>query len=431
MKLLDKDIASYKDSEDTGFDMINQYHKSVDEDMQNATLYNKARIGVGRNPLNIGQHIFEDIKPTASGGGYDSNYPGVNVDIANDMKIEVPDFNKFARPSTLADPDEMLKNRFSRFSRYGYIDLSGEFLTGTREYLFFSKPDLHLMNYDGSIYDQLLTNPFLCEAYKHYRYSFYSLQQYYGGSNEISGDSSVGPVSKDSATAFDINCKYIPLLTNMATSTLDLGDITAGEVENNRNLYGITTTYREGSLSSDLGFDFSIEFKDTKYLDVYMMFKIFDEYERHKYFSDIEPNRPEYVINRIYPEALSIWKLIVDDTDRVIYWAKATACVPMNVPRGAVSNIEGVPKFTINWKAQFISDMNPIQLAELNNLTMISMNVNGLDGADIALPSDGETWVGYPYIIPGGNTRGFNTPRRTGDYSASEEQTMYKLIWIH
>jgi hypothetical protein len=59
------------------------------------------------------------------------------------------------------------------------------------------------------------------------------------------------------------------------------------------------------------------------------------------------------------------------------------------------------------------------------------MNANGIDGAEIALPSDGETWVGYPYIIPGGNARGFNTPRRTGDYSASDEQSMYKLIWIH
>ena len=431
----------FKESQKDARDEMNTYHTSndpiiVDQVLNKMSGYSKSSSYGGKSsgtpPSGIpNQHLFDFSEL----GHYDDKEKKFKerlgyhtAESVEQKRLEFwkGDIEAFEKGSNyMSDPDEMLKNRFSRFTRYGYLDMSGEFLTGTREYLFFSKPDLHLMNPDGTMYEPLTSNPFLCEAYKRYRYSYYSLQQYFGGNTTISGDSSVGPVTDDSKTAFDIKSLYIPLLSNMATSTLDLGDITAGEVENNKNLYGITTTYREGSLQSDLGYDFSIEFKDTKWLDVYMLFKIYDEYNRHKYFAEIEPNRQEYITSRIYPEAISIWKLIVDDTDRIIYWAKATGCVPMSVPRGSVSNLEGVPKFTVNWKAQFISDMNPMHLAELNVLSRFSLN----NDSRLDFMTSGNTWVGYPYIFNGKNEQGFNMPARTGDHSVTDEQRFYKLAW--
>ena len=343
-------------------------------------------------------------------------------------KVTDDDMKNMMKGSSLSfNAEDMLKNRFNRFSRYGYLDPANELITGAREYVFFSKPDLHLMNGDGSLYKPLNSNAFLKEAYMHYRYSFYSLQQYLVGddgslANSIKLDSSVG-AGNDSV--FDLNNKYIPLLSNMITSSLDLNDITASDIETNRNLYQVNTTYREGSLASDLQYDFSTEFKDTKYLDVYMLFKIYDEYFRHKFYEDIAPNRKDYITSRIYPEAISIWKIIVDDSDRIIYWAKAIGCTPMSVPRGTISNLEGTVKFTINWKAQFVKDMD---LLELNHLTELSMNdkqgvISGM--------TNGETWVGYPYVILGNESvDGFHSYARTGEV-ASAGQKFYRLAWIN
>lgn len=390
----------------------------------------------------VGKYVSNDFNDTKL---YKNND---EVTISTALNVTKDEYKSFTYGSTLANPEDMFKNRFSRFNRFGYIDAANEFLTGSREYIFFSKPDLHLMDKDDNsnpvMYSPLLSNAFLREAYEHYRYSFYSLQQTYPTVN-IPGE--IGAVNAQSVAKFDPYCKYIPLLSNMVTSTLDLSDITAGEVENNRNLYQINTTYREGSISSDLQYDFSLEFKDTKYLDVYMLFKIYDEYFRHKFYEEIEPADPEYILNRIYPEAMSIWKIIVDDTDRIIYWAKAIGCTPMSVPRGSLSNFENQIKFTVNWKAQFIKDMDPVNLMELNHLTNKSMlrNYQGahassvLSGKQPALLSQGETWVGYPYIIKDerksmdDTSALFRTSSRTGDIGNGNTapQCFYKLMWIY
>ena len=428
---------------------------AVDSEVNNEHLFNI------RDPNEIEKGIKVEQKVATYRGSYTRSYyepsepqSTINQYTTGDVKLYKNDdeitmksalettpeqYAEFFNGTTmLAYPEDMLRNRFSRFSRYGYIDAANEFITGTREYVFFSKPDLHLMDKleDGryNLYYPLTSNMFLTEAFNHYKYSFYSLQQNFANHTSILGDSSTGivynaldPEMKKSMPIFDPTCKYIPLLSNMITSTIDLNDITAGEVENNRNLYQINTTYREGSIASDLQYDFSTEFKDTKYLDVYMLFKIYDEYCRHKYVEEIEPTIEEYTINKIYPEAMSIWKVIVDDTDRIMYWAKAIGCTPMSVPRGSLSNFENQIKFTINWKAQFVRDMDPVNLMELNYLTRKS--IVGFDSnpaLEIALPSKGETWVGYPYIIRENSQ--FNTSVRTGDNDRS--QPFYKLVWL-
>ena len=434
-----KPINEYVQQLQDGMSYMDDIHANISEETLKkltSTLYIDKVVGTyghaGRNTqaiirVNDGEYLDNEhiIKTTKNDktGDYNIKYEGANQQnyIPTDIKISKQEYNNFFKGSTISpDAESMLRNRFSRFSRYGYIDIAGEFLTGTREYLFFSKPDLHLMNDDGTgtMYSPLKTNPFLVEAFNHYRHSFYSLQQF--TNTRIAGDDSIGSI-------FDINSMYIPLLSNMATSTLDLGDITANDVENNKNLYQVNTTYRESSYTSDMLYDFSIEFKDTKYLDVYMFFKIYDEYCRHKYFEEIEPAKPEYILSKIYPEAFSIWKVIVDDTDRIMYWAKAIAVTPMSVPRGSMSNFENQVKLTINFKAQFVKDMDPMNLMELNNLTLASLGHN-LDKSEIALPSDGETWVGYPYVAI--DNENINTSARTGDNGAKSNNKFYKLMWI-
>lgn len=346
-----------------------------------------------------------------------------------DLEMHDEDYENMLHDTTLSSPEDMLHNRFNKFSRYGYLDPAHELVTGNREYLFFSKPDLHLVDTSNpaDMYDKLKVFPFFKEAFSRYKLSYYSLQQYFGTSTGV---------LESKGLNIDLSNKYINLLSNMVTSSFDLPDITATDVLNNQNLYQTNTSYREGSISSDLQYDFSLEFKDTKYLDVYMLFKIYDEYFRSKYMTEIMPTRYSYIINKIYPEALSIWKIIVDDTGRIMYWAKATGCTPMSVPRGTISNIENTIKFTINWKAQFIRDMDPINLTELNWLTARSLGFSGpgrlmhnfLSNRTISPLMDGKTWVGYPYVM---STTGSSL--RTGHHTTDTSNNIgfHRLVWIN
>ena len=132
-------------------------------------------------------------------------------------------------------------------------------------------------------------------------------------------------------------------------------------------------------------------------------------------------------------EALSIWKIIVDDTGRIMYWAKATGCYPF---------IEGNIKFTINWKAQFIKDMDPINLTELNYLTARSLGIEtgSKDITNITRSiinktkkiyslNDTTTWVGYPLIIPGSIARtGQHINNNDSDIS---KYSFHRLVWVN
>ena len=438
MRLLKDSLSEFSSTYGDGLSFMDNYHLGTNSDiiqkLTGENIVGVTEAAALNNATVVENEHSYNLDPNAPAGRYMASMNAKagrplaqGPSIRKALSVSKEEYSDMFKGSTLLPtPEDMLKNRFNRFNRYGYMDLAHEFVSGTREYLFFSKPDLHLMNPDGTLYDPLQSNPFLIEAYKHYRYSFYCLQQYFGSNTSISGDSST---ESGEGMIFDIRNKYIPMLSNMVTSTLDLPDITAGDVEGNRNLYQVNTSYREGSLASDLQYEFSLEFKDTKYLDVYMMFKTYDEYHRHKYYAEIEPTREQYITSKIYPEALSIWKIIVDDSDRILYWAKVIGTTPMSVPRGAISNIENQIKLTVNWKAQFVRDMDPINLMELNHLTALSLGKDTIGDVSIALPSDGDTWVGYPMIISADNGSKFNTVSRTGDNNLNP-QNFYKLVWV-
>ena len=346
-------------------------------------------------------------------------------DVSEDINITESYVKSMMSDSTIGDPEDMLNNRFNKFSRWGYMDPAGELITGAREYIFFSKPDLHLV--DPSSPDTMnsqLASPFFQEAFKRYKLSYYSLQQYYAGKSSLSNVEGM---------TINLKNKYINLLSNMVTSSFDLPDITSGEVTNNTNLYQIGTSYREGSITSDLQYDFSLEFKDTKYFDVYMLFKIYDEYFRAKYMMDITPTRYDYIYNKIYPEALSIWKIITDDSGRIMYWAKATGCTPVNVPRSAISGIENNIKITVNWKAQFVKDMDPVNLSELNYLTVQSLGSTevGTSGGEhpIMTFNNKDTWAAYPFVLLGDRTE--QPIHRTGSAHQRTDRTgFHRLVWV-
>lgn len=339
----------------------------------------------------------------------------------NDLDIGADDALKILNAANLFSPQQIHSNRFNKFARYGIIDPYNENL-GCREYLFFSKPDLHIFNVNSTmeLYDPLKEVAFFSNAVKQYPESLLSLQQSFNNTK-----SSLYPNN------FDVGNRFMSILSNQVTSSLDLPSITATETQNNANLYQINTSYRDGSEISDCSYEFSLEFRDNKYLDAYTLFKAYDEYERQKYLREIRPTKYSYIENKINSEQFSVWKIIVNETNGIMFYGKAIAVHPLNVPRDVMSNLEIPIRFTIQFKGQFVRDCNPIHLNEINHLTELSLgktpdemtsyirnNVLLLYDTDNNVPNT--EWAKYPYIIKNGKR--VDGTEKEGDF--------YRLIWL-
>jgi hypothetical protein len=136
------------------------------------------------------------------------------------------------------------------------------------------------------------------------------------------------------------------------------------------NDYGVGYSYRGSSESSDDGPEFSLEFKDNRFLDTYYFFKAFEEYEVLKHHGTIQPAQ-YYTLNRVIHDCFSIYKFIVaDDMETIIYWGKMYGVVPKSLPRDAFSNpvFDDGLSYSIDFKAAFYEDMRPEILGDFNYL---------------------------------------------------------------
>lgn len=253
---------------------------------------------------------------------------------------------------------------FQRFNRFGFLDPYNT-QSSCREYLFFVKPDLHIFNNK----DLSILNPELGGGTREENDAFPKKSF---GRMTIFSDAMrrYKPVLKQLQSSATPNRPFVNLLSNMVSSSLDLPGITADTIETARNIYGSVTTYRLNSIKSDTDFDFTLEFKDTKYLDVYMFFKLYDEYERKKFNGEVTPPDTDYIFNRVLHDQMAIYKFIVgEDGESIIYWAKLTGVYPTSVPRDSFSNLEpGEIKFSVSFKCSFVEDMNPDIFADFNRV---------------------------------------------------------------
>lgn len=275
-----------------------------------------------------------------------------------------------------------LNDRYSKFNRFGYLDPYNS-LTNTREYLFFTKPDLHIFENRAEtvLNPELSRYSFFRDALERYPYVLYGLQQ------RVS-------------TTWDI--PFIPLLSNTVASSLDFPDASSEEEETMTNIYGTKLSYRGSSYKSDEQHGFSLEFVDTKFLEVYMFFKVFDEYEKLKKMGKVSPTDVNYIYRKILYDQIAIYKFIVDeDGETLLYWGKAYGVYPLSVPRGAISDLSDNSrlKFTIDFKCQFVEDMDPQILSDFNMLVI--NKYNGLTEMPLFDKSrsiaDGE-WAKIPYV---------------------------------
>ena len=268
-------------------------------------------------------------------------------------------------------PQDMKYNtmfyRFRRIDPYYMVE-------GGTEYLFFTKPSLQLVDTGGELIkytadDTSITGRFTDGAPagpdSSSYFSMLMANGYYNTIMDLSYQADrVGPEKNDM-------CPFVRLLSNRKTSNMDIPDITVGEISTAQNLYGSKIYYPTSSMKSDEDLEFSIEFEDTQFLEVYHFFKAYDKYRQMKYLGMIQPDITT-TLNKILHDHMSIYKFIVDtDGETILYFAKATGVYPKTISRSAFSEFpeKGQLKITVTFKLSgWFEDMEPAILMDFNAL---------------------------------------------------------------
>ena len=308
---------------------------------------------------------------------------------------------------------------YSKFNRFGVKDPYNA-LTGSKEYLFFTKPDLHLVKHGTNILNPELENqPYFKELYQRYPDIIAQLQH----GNGI-GDN--GP--------------FMAILSNSVKNTLELPEIQSDVIDTPATIYGTAYNYRSWGYKSDEKVDFSLEFEDTKYLEIYNLVKAYEEYERLKHLGLVTPPNIDgvkdvngkcfsyYIKNKILHDQFSIYKFIVeDDGETIIYYAKLWGVFFKSVPRNAFSDmkIEGGITYAVEFEAAFVDDMNPTILTDFNSLVYDKYKDSTVDLPiyDTNTRSINGEWATIPMIskVPKEKNSSWNGPKTMNH--------IYKLKW--
>lgn len=279
-------------------------------------------------------------------------------------------------------------DKFKKFSRFGYFDPYNT-TSVTREYIFFSKMDLHLFEPNTTTLNpELATNQFFIEAYNNYRDSMYQLQE--------------------SVKQYTGNSPFCNLLTNTVVSSLDLQDISMESLETATNIYGTKLEYPLATTTSSNMQDFSLEFEDTNHFDVYMFFRIWYEYELLKGDGLVTPppkgsDKYYYTLNKILHDQMSCYKIVVgEDLETIVYWAKCWGVYPTSIPRSAFSDLQtGPTKIPVSFKCQWVEDMDPHILSDFNKLVSNKLSSYNKDIPiyNISREMINGQWCNVPHIV--------------------------------
>lgn len=316
---------------------------------------------------------------------------------------------------------------YKKFNRFGALDPYNA-LSGHKEYLFFTKPDLHIVKaYSDELNPELANQPFFVELRQRYPGVISQLQQSSALGNK-------GP--------------FMTILSNALKNTLELPSITTSEVDTPATIYGTAYNYRGWGFKDDENVEFSLEIEDSKYLEIYHLVKAYEEYERLKRLGIVTPPNIKadpvtssgkcfnyYTKNKILHDQFSVYKFIVeDDAETIVYYAKFWGVFFKNVPRDAFSDLknEGGLTYRIDFKAAFVDDMNPSILTDFNRIvTDREIGNPNLIGQTIDLPVydqqrgmiDGR-WATSPYIIRSYKKDNLKTWAGPNDMNYT-----YKLKW--
>lgn len=277
---------------------------------------------------------------------------------------------------------------FNSFSRFSYVHTKNAF-DGAREYVFFTRPDLNIFeNLDGTKLKKTLdSTPIFKKNLLRYKNILMLLQK--------------------GCTGFPVSdSPFLNILSNTILNEVDLPSISSKESESAASIWGTKIYYRRQSNESDENHEFTLDFQDNKHLDLYMLFKFWDEYNNLKTLGVIEPTE-YYRNNRILHDQIGLFKFVVDNNvtkgggHKILHWTQMFGVFPKGVPRESFSSIKNEQSLIVSipFKAQIVKDMDPVTLYDFNALTKdIVTGRKVMKVYDKELEGVNPDWAKMPFI---------------------------------
>lgn len=304
--------------------------------------------------------------------------------------------------------NEINTAKYSKYSRFGRVLDGHGRLNNTTEYLFFTKPDLHIVDPSNS---QMVMNPEL-EAFPFFKDL---VNLYPDVVRELQNSAPNNPDPFGHLLSFYVN------------SHLELPSIESTTIETAQTMFGTSIEYLGNPEASDENIQFSLEFVDSKELEGYQYFKAYQEYQLAKKSGMVTPPSRAYTYRRKLHNVMGCYKfLVAEDMETLIHWSYLWGVFPTSAPREAFSDPsfpDGLT-YSVNFKARFIEDMNPLILKEFNSkmnrniqgkkiiptFELLDPGVNGIGYVSGVLPS-------AAYIV------------QTGAANGHDGRSKYKMIW--
>ena len=193
-------------------------------------------------------------------------------------------------------------------------------------------------------------------------------------------------------------------LSNLACSFSTSDEyITTGQY--GQTYTGYKMTYGRHDIESKTAGQFTIEYNDTRNLDVYFLNRLWVQYIRGVFRGEIYPLQSS-IMNKILDYAASLYYIITaEDGETILFWTKYYGVFPSQIPVTHLSWGKGQPispsDFTIEYQYSFKEDCNPYAIMEFNHNSRLSGGDSNIAYAPIYnkyTNSASENWVGAPFI---------------------------------
>lgn len=292
------------------------------------------------------------------------------IDLINKNSIITMDkFGDLLKSNLIYDRKELCW--YEKFNRFGALDPYNN-LSFAKEYIFFTKPDCHIVTPNTMNLQPVLTDDtFFQDLAERYPHVIQQLQSSAGSFKGQSNNITTNP--------------FMVLLSNAVKNTIDLQSISATEMDNATNMWGTSIPYRKDAWTGDENIDFSLEFEDSRFLEIYHLLLAYERYERYKTAGLIYPpnisGAPEsgqarhnfntYIKNKELHDTFGIYRFIVgEDYETIIYYAYICGAYFNSVPRDAFNDIKNGDglKYSADFKAFCVLEQDPIILANFNGL---------------------------------------------------------------
>lgn len=270
-----------------------------------------------------------------------------NMDISYSDKNDIYD-NK--SNGYFSDLQAKLHNSFNR-NKTAYPDKE---LTKTFAYVFFTRPDLNILEPGVQAGDFLLHSN--VKADPKYAYLWRNNPN----------------CLKSLITKGNSHHKFLVLLSNEAKS-FEVSDLVLKTTEHGETYNGNKIIYGKTDHEANAAGEISIRYVDTVNLDIFKMHVVWTDYINKVSRGIFSPKR-EYITNRILDYACSCYYFLCGpDGSTILYWQKLTGVFPVNTGENTFSWDSGTllakPEINIKYMYSMKTPMDIAHLQEFNSLT--------------------------------------------------------------